>query len=225
MQTSIRRDGSVPGAQRPGVTQKSVRPAAGKTNKGAQPVQKKAKRVAEVSLHPCSTVPALPDDALHVLLWSAQHWSSELVATSLPSDPSTLLAAFFLQLRFAHVGICQQMCYAAQPSRSVCLTMCHSMPEQRCYHLQGKAAQTKRGPAPRAVAPVKVNAKPAVRQSATSTRAVQVGQRAVRQWCYCMPSGFITPAMHCLEQSYPGEGNARNASACQHSKQLSCAPF
>ena len=100
-----------------------------------------------------------------------------------------------------------------------------SMPEQRYFHMQGKAAQTKRGPAPRAVAPVKVNAKPAVRQSSTSTGAVQVGHRAVRQWCFCMPSGFITPAMHCLERSHPGEDVARNASACRHSKQLSCAPF
>ena len=127
--------------------------------------------------------------ALPLLLWSAQHWSSELVATSLPSISDALLAAFFLPLRFAHQSICQQMYHAAQPSRGICPTMCHSMPEPRCYHMQGKAAQTKRGPAPRAVAPVKVNAKPAIRQSATSTGAVQVGQSAVRQWCHCMPSG------------------------------------
>ena len=107
--------------------------------------------------------------ALHLLLWSAQQWSSKLVSTSLPSTLEALLAAFFLQLRSAHLGICWGVYCAAQPSRGVCLRVCLTMPEQRCYHMQGKAAQTKRGPAPRAVAPAKVNAKPGVRQSATHT--------------------------------------------------------
>ena len=48
---------------------------------------------------------------------------------------------------------------------------------------------------------------------------------AVRRWCYCMPSDITAPAMHCPEQTYPGADNTRNASACWHSKQLSCAPF
>ena len=62
---------------------------------------------------------------------------------------------------------------------------CHSMPEQRCHHMQGKAAQTKRSPAARAVTPARANVEIPVRQSVThimrtsasrtSIAAVQVG--------------------------------------------------
>ena len=159
--------------------------------------------MAEVSLHPCSTVRALPDDgvASAALVCTAME---QLVSTSLPSTLEALLAAFFLQLRSAHLGICWEVYCAAQPSRGVCLRVCLTMPEQRCYHMQGKAAQTKRGPAPWAVAPVKVNAKPGVRQNAThttrtsmtktSTGAMQVGLDQIRHGLpACLPASSGLP--------------------------------
>ena len=79
------------------------------------------------------------------------------------------------------------------------------MLEQHCHHMQGKAAQTKSGPAPRAVAPAKGNAKLGVKQSTahttrtlTSTGAVQVGLDQIRHGLTACLPGFTEPAVHCL---------------------------
>ena len=232
MQTSSRRDGSAPGAPRPGVTQRqqSAGPAAGKTGNGAQHAKKKqAKGVAEVSLPPCSTVRALPDDgaAYAALLCTAINQQADCYLS-----PLNLKGTAGCSLPAAE--LCSSRRLSANASRCTAQKGClpHGVPQHACDHSAASTCRARllrpRGtqhqglwPQSRSTQSLESGrARPALEPCRWAGAVLGSGQ-----WCYCMPAGFIGPAMHCLERPSQGEDSARNASACRQSKQLSCTPF